>query len=289
MGNATLRQKDRQVLNFTQRIDISRDKVLFEATEDGGDIRFRIVLREWASLVGSIPGHCDVLVMFKRTGAAAWDFRAGLAHDVLRRGGEIVGITAGGFNPELLGAEVIISDPKDRSRIVLFSKLRKPDAVGVDIDLEDRPEPPEPVNPFRRAKGEVMSIVDIVETEDVAGYWEVDLAGDCVRLLVSKSLSKDAVVSDPFAQRAVLPATFGIVLTAMVFQAERYRDTEWYDTWKAFAAETAGVTWNDLFDGSLTDEELDDSIRSAVTAFARQYLPETGMPERTATTNGWEQ
>lgn len=278
MTVTVLRHKNRKVLNFTKRLDIAREQVRFDASVVQDTTRYRIEFADWPSIAAALDAHCEVTIRFRLTGTNHWYEQVGTVADLMRRKGVVKGVTRGGFNPELLGAELTVSDQKDHSRIVLMATMRKPDDVDADIEIEDDEVEQQPVRPFRQAAGSVNSVMDIVEDASTVGYWSLDFEGDCVRLLVSPSLSKSAVVSEPRTMRAVHPTAFRQVLQAMLFQEERYEGKPWYGLWKRFTSELLGEKWSVLFDESQTDEERDNQIDLAVAEFVSKYLPETALP-----------
>lgn len=281
MTITVLRHNSRTILNFTRRIVLQRTDLVFETgpASVGTGTPFSIQIVDFAKFLGSVDPRCEVTVTFRLTGTNHWYEDMGSAADLVRRGGRVRGITRGGFNPVLLGADITVSDPRENSEIVLTGSMSKPDATDARIEIEDDAKP-EPIKPFRAAESQSDSAIDIVESADAVGYWSLDLTGQCVRMLVSPALSKDAVISDPRTMRAVHPAAYRQILQSMVFQEERFADMKWFSVWKKFTTEDVlpGERWDALFEASIEDDVREENIDDAVAAFSRQFLPETGLP-----------
>jgi hypothetical protein len=268
MKTSSLRTTDRKVLNFTKRVDIARIHVLYEVNEVENATVYRIVLRQWAELLAKIDPSYQLTIRFFRGGAMSWTAQLGDARAHIRRGGEIVGRTDGGFDANTLGAEVMISDPKDK-RIVMYAKMMRPDSTDAEI-VEDENVDNRPVNPFRQAVGKADGLLDISVRSDVSGQWDVNLTNVTVpQLFVSTALGKAAITNDTRTQALILPEVFRRILKAMVFEAERYGEEIWFADWKNLAEMFMdGADWESEFEDESIQEDDDEKDRRIAAAVA---------------------
>ena len=278
-----LRTRTDTVINFTNRIDVKPAQVLFEVSPQGNRMRYRITLRNWPSLVSRVTPRHNLTLQFDRGGEPAQRVNHDSAERFIRGGGVIAGEIDGGFDPASLSVRVIISDPARGHAISVSAIKGRPDVD--DADLSGHQETP-PVNiaVLRDAPGKDDGAINIYESADVSGAWDLRLLNvECPHLVVSPLIGKQAMVSDPRVQFLVMPEVFRRIVRELALHPDLYESEPWTRHWRSFAASLSGIGEWSFFAGE--DEEidiraLDARIADAVIRFQETYLKPVAAPVR---------
>lgn len=262
---ASLKDKSTYVLNFTNRIDIDRGSVSFEVTPSDKDVAYRIRLLTWASIRPRITKEMNLTVALTRGGTADSYVDMGAAIEAISSDGEILGNLESWYEPTSLGARIMISDPTRSHAIVVAAKMGRPDVVKE----EDSESEAVPIRSFARSSGKESGLIDIFESEDVAGHWNLNLTDvEVPQLVVSKQLGKARVVSDPVVQNIMLPEVFRRIVTALASDPERFVDEPWVSDWKKLAAHFSPTSDWDFYVSDIDDvRQIEDRVGDGVSGY----------------------
>lgn len=266
-----LRTKGETVINFTNRIDIKPSQILFEvATKDERTFRYRITIRTWAALAGKVSARYNMTLQFDRGGEPAQRVNLENAERVIRGGGSVTGEIDGGFDPAALGVKVIVSDPARGHMIVIAGVKGKPDIDDADIPDVDAPEP-QRIVPIRKTAGKGDGLINVYESDDVAGGWNLKLRNvECPHLVVSPAIGKEAVVNDPRTQRLVFPEIVRRILSELALHPDTYEAEPWAKVWRRFGEDLSGIGDWSYYVGEEGEPEV-DFVHSRVDDGVRRY------------------
>lgn len=272
-----LRTKSETVINFTNRVDIKPSHILFEiAAKDARTFRFRITLRNWTTLAARVSPRHNMALLFERGGEPAQRVNLENAERIIRGGGTVTGEIDGGFDPAALGVKVIVSDPARAHQIVISGVKGKPDIEDADIPEGDAPEPSR-INPIRKATGKGDGLVNVYESEDVPGGWDLKLRNvECPHLVVSPAIGKDSMVNDARTQHLVFPQLVRHILTELALHHDLYESEPWAKAWRRFGEELSGIgDWSYYMgeDGEPDVDQVHARVNDGVRRYCERYLP----------------
>lgn len=272
-----LRTKSDTVINFTNRVDIKPNHILFEvAQRDERKLAYRVTLRNWPNLAGRVSPRHNLTLLFERGGEPSQRVNFDGSESLVLGCGVIAGEIDGGFDPASLGLKVQISDPRSHMIVISGTKGR-PDVEDADIDGQPERRIGNVV-PLRPVAGKDDGTINIYESADVSGSWNLKLRNvECPHLVVSPKVGKAAMSTDPLTQNLVFPEVVRRIVRELAVHPDEYASEPWVRFWRNFAAELSGVGDWAYFTGDedgLDVAELDARVDNAVRRYQEKYLPE---------------